>query len=296
MYTLSSMNARRQEAEALTKHPVIQELQHLEPNLLTHMIAASGILSRITNGRYVLKGAKLATYGKEGSVWFIGDQAIKVIIGRVGYMKQTFKLVSFYYQIASDHHIGPPILELVPSPIKLTGTDLSVGFIIMKKCKTLSSKNMPENGWDQIDDKFTRLSQELYLMCTDLKPHNMLLDPDSNEIYITDYSASFCSQYRAGSQTHINLMRISFYIVATRRSTWRRKLSGTTMFINDEVNDTSSLVKYARNIAHYLQKNVMDVYRRLRHVVENIPYNEEVERSNVVELFWETPVNARMRW
>lgn len=286
------MDARRKEAEAMTKHPIVQQLQHLKPDLLTHMIAESGLLSKLTDGRYTLKGATLATYGKEGSVWFIGEQAIKVIIGRVGYMKQTFKLVSFYYQIASDQRIGPPILELVPSPIKLTGTDLSVGFIIMKKCKTLTSKNMPENGWEQIDDKFTRLSQELHLMCTDLKPINMLLDPDSNEIYITDYSASFCSQYRSSSHTHINLMRISFYIVATRRSTWRRKLSGTTMFTNDEVNDTSSLVKYARNIAHYLQKNVMDVYRRLQRVVENIPYNEEVERSYVVELFWETP----LRW
>lgn len=286
------MDARRKEAEAMTKHPIVQQLQHLKPDLLTHMIAESGLLSKLTDGRYTLKGATLATYGKEGSVWFIGEQAIKVIIGRVGYMKQTFKLVSFYYQIASDQRIGPPILELVPSPIKLTGTDLSVGFIIMKKCKTLTSKNMPENGWEQIDDKFTRLSQELHLMCTDLKPINMLLDPDSNEIYITDYSASFCSQYRSSSHTHINLMRISFYIVATRRSTWRRKLSGTTMFTNDEVNDTSSLVKYARNIAHYLQKNVMDVYRRLQRVVENIPYNEEIERSYVVELFWETP----LRW
>ena len=295
------MDARRQEAEAMTSPPITQELRNLKPNLLTHMIAASGLLSRLTNGRYTLKGAKLASYGGEGSVWFIGEQAIKMVIGRSVHMKRTFQLVSFYYQIASDHHIGPPILELVPSPIELTGTNLSVGYIIMKKCKTLTARNMPKNGWDQIDDKFTRLSQELKLTCTDLKPNNMLFDPESNEIYITDYSASFCSKvYEQGSQIHIILMRMTFYIVATGSSSaWREKLSGTTTFVKHPVNQVSGLTPYARNIAYYLRLNAMDVYRRLKRVVDTIPYNEEVERSNVVKLFWSTPTkptNARMRW
>ena len=40
------MDARRKEAEAMTKHPNVQQLQHLKPDLLTYIIAESGLLSR----------------------------------------------------------------------------------------------------------------------------------------------------------------------------------------------------------------------------------------------------------
>ena len=178
------------------------------------------LLDIISEGKYSLDGATRLGSGSYGTVWDLGDgKAVKFQIFDTAKEIQ-FKEELYYYQRASDVGIGPPILDLIASPVELKGFNVSVGFIIMKKCGPFTKDHAGQPGsWDQLDEKITRLSEVLDMRCYDLKPDNILVDPDTQELYITDYGSKFCMENSFFTQNkreeqllHTTMMKIVLYL------------------------------------------------------------------------------------
>lgn len=146
----------------------------------------------LTSGKKLGRNIGSGSFGAVFAIQDQDDRCVKIeIITNTNTEEKWMESLTIYKR-ASEIGCGPRVYDMFTHPLCVSANQEQVcfGYIIMKKCSMIPYQLSRDDFWN-IFSKIHMLGNNR-LVCFDLKPKNMLTDPETHEFYITDYGSQFC--------------------------------------------------------------------------------------------------------